>query len=496
MSCSHETAKLEEWLDTDYDFGVSLKITGASIRQTQLKTRMPFKYGIATMTEVPMVFVRVETEVDGRPSWGISSDLLPPKWFTKVPDDPLEQEIADMLRVIRRALAHAIGVEATTAFAAWQEIYGQQEAWGKAENIAPLLAHFGTSLVERALIESVCRATGQPFGQALRNGMLGFEPGAIHPTLAKRSAAELLPQKPLTKVLARHTVGLADPLSAAGIPADELLNDSLPQSLDQCIRTYGLRHFKIKINGNLNADHERLRSVAVTIGQNAPSDYAFSLDGNEQFKSVNDFRNHWASLSADAELTCFFEHLIFIEQPLHRDIALKDSVGDGFGDWPDRPPIIIDESDATIKSLPLALELGYAGTSHKNCKGIFKGAANACLLNARREAGQAAVMSGEDLCNVGPVAVIQDLAVMSALGIESVERNGHHYMAGLSQFPKATQQQVIAAHPGLYRTSDQGWPTLDIHDGQIHLLSVNEQPFGTGFELDLSPFDEIGLTAV
>ena len=496
VSCSHAPAKLEEWPAADYDFAVPLKITGTSIRQTQLKTRMPFKYGIATMTEVPMVFVRVETEVDGRPSWGISSDLLPPKWFTKVPDDPLEQEIADMLRVIRRAMSNSLGVEAPTAFAAWRTIYGQQAAWAKAENIAPLLAHFGTSLVERALIESVCRATGQPLGQALRSGTLGFEPGAIHPALAKRSAAELLPQQPLAKVLARHTVGLADPLSAAAIPADELLDDSLPQSLDQCIRAYGLRHFKIKINGNLDADHERLRSVASTIGQNAPSDYEFSLDGNEQFKSVDDFRNHWASLAADAELTSFFEHLLFIEQPLHRDIALEDSVGDGFGDWPDRPPIIIDESDATIKSLPLAMALGYAGTSHKNCKGIFKGVANACLLNARREAGHAVVMSGEDLCNVGPVAVIQDLAVMSALGIESVERNGHHYMAGLSQFPEATQRQVLAAHAGLYRTSDQGWPTLDIRDGQIHLRSVNDQPFGTGFELDLSPFEEIGLTAV
>ena len=474
---------------------MSLKITGASIRQTQLKTRMPFKYGIATMTEVPMVFVRVETEVDGRPSSGISSDLLPPKWFTKAPDDPLEREIADMLRVIRSALAHAIGIEAQTAFAAWQGIYGQQEAWGKAENIAPLLAHFGTSLVERALIESVCRATGQSLGQALRNDTLGFETAAIHSALANRSAAELLPQKSLDKIVARHTVGLADPLSTASIPADELLDDSLPQSLDQCIRAYGLRHFKIKINGNINADHNRLRSVAATIGENAPSDFAFSLDGNEQFKCVDDFRNHWESLAADEELNSFFEHLLFIEQPLHRDIALADSVGDGFCDWPDRPSIIIDESDATIKSLPLALELGYAGTSHKNCKGIFKGAANACLLNARRKAGQPAVMSGEDLCNVGPVAVIQDLAVMSALGIESVERNGHHYMAGLSQFPETTQRQVLVTHAGLYRKSDQGWPTLDIRDGQINLRSVNDQPFGTGFELDLSPFEEIGLTA-
>jgi hypothetical protein len=45
----------------------------------------------------------------------------------------------------------------------------------------------------------------------------------------------------------------------------------------------------------------------------------------------------------------------------------------------------------------------------------------------------------------------------------------------------------------LYRTSERGWPTLDIRDGRIDLASVNSQPFGTGFELDLSPFEEISL---
>ena len=132
-----------------------LNITGASIHQIQLKTRMPFKYGIATMTEVPMVFVQLDTNVDGRLSRGVASDLLPPKWFTKVPDDPLEKEVADMLQVIRQAIRHTIGTDAPTAFAAWQGIYERQDAWAKSENIAPLLAHFGTSQVERALIESV-----------------------------------------------------------------------------------------------------------------------------------------------------------------------------------------------------------------------------------------------------------------------------------------------------------------------------------------------------
>jgi len=75
--------------------------------------------------------------------------------------------------------------------------------------------------------------------------------------------------------------------------------------------------------------------------------------------------------------------------------------------------------------------------------------ANRCLLGHLRQTEPQGrhLMSGEDLCNIGPVALLQDLAVMAALGIRSVERNGHHYHAGLSQFPRAVQQEVLACHP-------------------------------------------------
>ena len=470
------------------------KITGASIHQIQLKTRMPFKYGIATMTEVPMVFVRIEAEIDGTKTAGIASDLLPPKWFTKVPEDPLEKEISDMLQVIRKALSQALGQAADSAFDLWKLIYDGQSRWAEANNIPALLAHFGTSLVERALIEATCKAGNKTLGQALLSGSLGFEPSRIHSFLEGQSASSLLPKKPLARVQARHTVGLGDPLDSSQIDADDRIDDTLPQSLDQCIQAYGLRHFKIKINGDIEWDLDRLKNVAKCIEQHADSDFVFSLDGNEQFQSVTAFRDHWNILHAEPELETFFDRLLFIEQPLHRDVALNESLKSEFDQWSDRPAVIIDESDATVESLPQALAIGYAGTSHKNCKGIFKGIANACLLEHHRRNGTKTVMSGEDLCNVGPVAVIQDLAVMATLGIESVERNGHHYMAGLSQFPERTREQVLNAHDGLYKTSETGWPTLAICNGEIDLTSVNTQAFGTGFELDLSLFSEIPLT--
>jgi len=152
--------------------------------------------------------------------------------------------------------------------------------------------------------------------------------------------------------------------------------------------------------------------------------------------------------------------------------------------------LIIDESDAELDSLPRALALGYHGTSHKNCKGVFKGIANACLLEAmkRQSAGSRLVMSGEDLANIGPIALLQDLAVVATLGVRSVERNGHHYFAGLSAFPSAVQEQILDRHGDLYRRTSGGWPSLDIVDGELALGSIVDSPLGVGFELDVTQF--------
>jgi len=148
--------------------------------------------------------------------------------------------------------------------------------------------------------------------------------------------------------------------------------------------------------------------------------------------------------------------------------------------------VIIDESDAELDSLSTALRLGYAGTSHKNCKGIFKGITNRCLIAQRTHEGETVVMSGEDLCNVGPVALLQDLAVCAALGIESVERNGHHYHSGLSQLPEAMQKSTLKHHADLYHQGPDDWPTLNIQEGRIDTASINAAPFGVGFAPDLS----------
>src|SRR2546428_6121899 len=131
----------------------------------------------------------------------------------------------------------------------------------------------------------------------------------------------------------------------------------------------------------------------------------------------------------------------------------------------------------------------YAGTSHKNCKGIVKGIANACLLEKRRRDGERVVLTGEDLCSLGPVALLQDLAMMALLGIEHVERNGHHYYRGLSMWPADWQDAALAAHGDLYCRHRDGFACLHIREGRVALDSVNTAPFGVTTLFDPSRFE-------
>ena len=469
----------------------------AELFRCDLRARMPFRYGIATMTWLPHVILRLTWEIDGVAHTGLAADNLPPKWFTKDPKRLLEDEVDEMLRVISAAVAHARGTRAETPFAFWRELEAAQTAWASSEKLPPLLSNFGTSFVERALIHAVCRARGATLTSALRENLLGIELGALQPSLAGTAPRDWLPATPPAEVFARHTVGLSDPMWPGEIAAEDRVDDGLPQSLDACIRFYGLRHFKIKINGEAARDRDRLARMSAVFAAECGGDFAFSLDGNESFHDVASFAGYYRDLVAAPELRALWPHLLYVEQPWHRSVALSPAIGELARAWPDRPPIIIDESDAELASLPTALALGYAGTSHKNCKGVFKSVVNASLLAQRRATGATAVLSGEDLANVGPVGLLQDLAAQAALGVTSVERNGHHYFAGLAQFPPALQAHALAQHGDLFvRHAGAGatagdWPRLAVRGGKLALGSVLRAPFGVAGEPDLS-----GMTAV
>jgi hypothetical protein len=466
----------------------TIEVQRVEFRVLPMRTRFPFKYGIASMTELPHLFVSVSCLCDGRETVGLASEGLPPKWFTKDPATTFDQDLPAMLEVIRRAagLATAAG-KCATFFDLWKALYFPQADWAAERGLPPLLANLGVSLLERAVLDAMCRGLGMPVAKVLREGHLGIRLGEIRPELEGCEVADLLPASPLDRIEVRHTVGLGDPLTSDDIA--EPLDDGLPLALDDCIRRYGLSYFKVKVCGNPDTDRARLAKLAAIFGRETGGDYRITLDGNEQFADIASFAAEWQAWQDNPAIRPMLERLIFVEQPLHRDHALAPEVGEALKAWENAPPLVIDESEATLESLTTALDLGYRGTSHKNCKGIVKGIVNACLLEYRRRRhGTDFLLSGEDLANVGPVALLQDLAMMASFGIGHVERNGHHYFKGLSMYPAALQEQVLADHGDLYRRHPEGFPTLAIQGGAILLHSVVEAPFGCRTVPDLTAF--------
>jgi hypothetical protein len=468
---------------------MAISVKKVDLHVLNMHTRFPFKYGIASLVALPHLFVRVTVNIDGKSEIGLAADGLPPKWFTKNPTAPFTEDLEEMLAVIWHACRHVEGMgEATTVFDLWDRLYKAQAEWAKSTAYPPLLWAFGVSLVERAVIDAFCRAKGVTFAEALQNNALGIWLGDIHSELKNKNPSDFLPSEPLSAILVRHTVGLADPLTDAEIDEADRIDDGLPHSLAANIEAYGLTHLKIKLCGDAERDLSRLKQIAwLMAGQETCQ---FTLDGNEQYTEVAPFRSLWNAIYGDVRLKSFMKGLIFVEQPFRRDVALSAQVKDVLLEWTDRPPMIIDESDGELHSAMLALDSGYVGTSHKNCKGVFKGIANACLMahRKRQDPGGTYILSSEDLANVGPVALLQDLAVLACLGVTHSERNGHHYFAGLSMYSQPIQQQVLDVHGGLYVKGREGFPVLNVVDGLLDISTVVDAPFGYGFELDTMQF--------
>ena len=100
-----------------------IRVLQTDLHILNMRTRMPFKYGIATLTALPHLLVRVELECGQKRGVGIASDGLPPKWFTKDPDSAFADELADMFAVINSAATIAQEcAPAQSVFQCWQRV--------------------------------------------------------------------------------------------------------------------------------------------------------------------------------------------------------------------------------------------------------------------------------------------------------------------------------------------------------------------------------------
>jgi hypothetical protein len=414
--------------------------------ERDVKLRMPFRFGVVTLTESPQAFVRARIRLEnGKESEGAAAELLAPKWFDKNPalsnEDNYEQLRASMRHAREKYLAG-----------------GARTAYGHSQPAVGLVENYGPALLDRALLDALCRTLGISFYQAVRTNV----PGMTFPGLDLPRFLQGL--EPGAQIAARHTVGLVDPMTSS----ENRVNDGLPETLEEVIARYGHRWFKLKVGGDVRADVERLGAIAAVLDR-IRDPYRASLDGNEQYENVEGVLALWQSMKADPSLKRLASSVVFIEQPIKRQNALMDEMRADLSALSLEKPVIIDESDDSLDVFPRAKALGYRGVSSKTCKGFYKS-----LINGARCAawGEGYFMTGEDLTIQPGLALQQDLALVSLLGLKHVERNGHHYVNGMAGLPADEQERFLSAHKDLYERS-HGAVRVRIEKGLLQIGSLD-----------------------
>ncbi len=452
--------------------------------ERDFKLRLPFRFGVITVTEGTQAVIRATIALeDGRSATGVAAETLAAKWFDKSPAFSDAQNVEQLRQALGLAadLYRARGW--STPFGLYADTYKDQLARGAALGLVPLVASYGPALLDRAILDALGRALELPFAELVRRNVAGLAATELTPDLAGYDLVRFLADLgPGEDIAVRHTVGLVDPIVAADQEAGERVDDGLPETLEEVVRHYRGRYYKLKVGGDVGADLARLTKIASVLDRDA-GDYRATLDGNEQYDTVEGIAELWRRMRQTPALERLVAATLFIEQPIKRASALEKPV-DALAQL---KPLLIDESDGEIGAFPAALKLGYSGVSSKNCKGLYKSILNAArVAKLNAEAGaRKYFMSAEDLTTLAGVSVQQDLALVSLLGLTHVERNGHHFIDGMSFAPEREQAAFVRAHPDLYGRA-AGPARLRIEDGRLALGSLACPGFAVAADIDFA----------
>ncbi len=422
----------------------------------------------------------VLSDSEGNETFGCSADRLSVRWLDKRGGRSKSQKLNELVALIEHAgdIYRESG-RFGTPFDKWRKSHDQIMRAGDAGKQERLTSTFVSSLLERALSDAACRLQGIGIHQALQRNILGIDLERIDAGLTGADVPSLFRGDPRTRIEVRHTVGSFDPLTREDLASDVVIDDELPVTLDECIDVYGLRCFKIKITGDPDHDLRRLDRIWEIVPRD--KEPIITLDANEAYEDLEAFEGMVNRL--EKSNLALFQHISFIEQPLPRRIALSEGAGEYIRRVAKKKPIIIDESDDSLDAFSRALAIGYTGTSHKNCKGVYKSVARLAQLQRLAEMGLQTAFSGEDLQNLPIVPLHQDLAMVGCLRLRHCERNGHHYNRGLSMLSAPDKRSVARHHGDLYVRHRGEW-YLRIVGGTVETGSLHGIGFGVRDEPD------------
>ena len=233
-----------------------------------------------------------------------------------------------------------------------------------------------------------------------------------------KDCSEIIAPKTAPTLFLYHLVGSLDPLSKDDL--NRKIDDGLPETLEDWIRSQQLSHLKIKLTGKeLDADVGRVVEIDRIASRAFPTkQFSYSLDFNEACENedyVIDFLERLERLNREA-----VPKIHYIEQPMGRDLRLRKEVT--MHRVSRLKPVVIDESLTDLEMLRFAKQQGYSGVAVKACKGI----SDSILLSAAAKQWGMKIYIQDLTCIGGSFMASASLA-SRIQGVTAVEGNGRQY---------------------------------------------------------------------
>lgn len=423
-----------------------IQVRGARVYLLPVPTRMPLKFGAATVTEVccARVALRVVNR-SGRVAEGWGETPLSVQWGWPSPV-PYEERLRATLELCRRIAStwvhsntwgHPLEI-------GWDFVEHQLPALHRefnqnrqGEPMPWLNALITASAFDLALHDAFGNAVDLPIyscygSEYLSRDLSAYLQPAAESGLSFRGQYPADYLKPRENSLtAWHLVGGLDPIEAGELRGDEP-RDKHPVLLEDWIKTDGLRCLKIKLCGtDADWDYRRLVSVGQLALRHEVE--ALSADFNctvQEPEYVNEVLDR---LQRDRPQ--LFRILLYVEQPFAYDLEANPmDVRSVSG----RKPLFLDESAHDWRLVRFGRELGWTGVALKTCKTQSGALLSLCWARAH---GLSLMV--QDLTNPMLAQLPHLLLAAHAGTLRGVETNSMQF------YPDASLPEA-AVHPGCY----------------------------------------------
>jgi L-alanine-DL-glutamate epimerase-like enolase superfamily enzyme len=426
-----------------------LRIEGVTTTPTLHRYRTPYKFGGVPVDRATVLDVTIDVVgADGRRVTGFGSMPLGNVWSFPARDLPYDttlgamDSLADRIaKILRDCEAVAHPLELARLLEPEFERAAAEES--RARNLAvpiPKLAVLVTASPFDAALHDACgKLLGRSSYRTLTPDCIGHDLSRyLGPDFTGVNLQTVLRDRPLDTIPLFHSVGGADPV----LPSDATTapDDGLPRTLADWIRTDGLTHLKIKLQGeSLDWDIDRTLAVDRVARETRPDvAWNYCVDFNERCPNVA-YALEFLAKVKEGSRACF-ESILYVEQPTARDL---DAVPrNDMHAAAKLRPVVVDESLVDLESLLKARDLGYSGVALKACKGQ----SHAMLMAAAARHYQM-FLTVQDLTCPGAALVHSAGIAAWVPGVAGLEANARQYM------PEANRPWA-ERFPGLFRITD------------------------------------------